>query len=135
MLTILSGLPHHAGIHRIARDMGRRYVTGRTPAAACASPAPASSVAPGGTFFAITAVSPGDIWAVGTTSNAHNDLARTLAAHGDGRHWSVVPSRDIWAVGTVFNTNGQDQTLAEHWDGHRPGQRPLRRRGHLSPGR
>jgi hypothetical protein len=103
----------------------------------CASPAPAGSVAPGGTFFAITAVSVADIWAVGSVSNAHTDVARTLAAHWDGRRWRVVPSpnapgranalsavaavsaTDIWAVGNTRNNRGGGRLLVEHWDGQR----------------
>src|SRR5579885_1110554 len=84
---------------------------------------------------AVAAVSPTDVWAAGTTRTSNGE-SRALVEQWDGRRWHIVPvplpagiasalsglaatsPRDVWAVGTVFNTAGQDQTLAEHWDGH-----------------
>lgn len=83
---------------------------------------------------AIAAVSPSDVWAAGTT-RLGNGETRALMEQWDGRRWHIVAvplpagidsslsglaalSRgDVWAVGTAFTASGQDQTLAEHWDG------------------
>jgi hypothetical protein len=84
---------------------------------------------PPGSFDAIAAVSPHDVWAVGVTAG------EPLAEHWNGRAWAVVPTpspgpqgsgagaqlygiaavsaRDIWAVG---GTN-DDRTWIVHWDG------------------
>jgi hypothetical protein len=82
----------------------------------------------------VSAVSPSDIWAVGTyfTSTA----VRTLVLHWNGTAWSHVASPnpgsydndltavdaisadDIWAVGDYNNGSaGPDQTLILHWNG------------------
>lgn len=45
-----------------------------------------------GNFNAISAVSPNDIWAVGSNTNVPVD---TLAAHWDGTGWTVVPSPNV----------------------------------------
>lgn len=78
---------------------------------------------------AIAAVSANDIWAVGSSSS------ETLTEHWDGSSWSVIPSpnvssslnylasvavvasNDVWAVGESDLTDGDAQTLTEHWDG------------------
>ena len=84
---------------------------------------------PPGSFDAVAAVSPHDVWAVGVTAG------EPLAEHWNGRAWTVVPTpspgpqgsgagadlygiaavsaRDVWAVG---GTNG-DKTWIVHWDG------------------
>jgi hypothetical protein len=45
-------------------------------------------------FRGITAISPNDMWAVGTFENEKTDVhqPRTLTAHWDGKSWSIVPS-------------------------------------------
>lgn len=80
---------------------------------------------------AVTALAPGDVWAVGdATGNV------VLTEHWNGSAWSAVPtpapsgmlpfltgvagasSRDVWAVGGAFNpSTGANQILIEHWDG------------------
>jgi plastocyanin len=80
----------------------------------------------------ISALSAGDIWAVG--SYGPSGSGRTLIVHWNGTAWSVVPSPnvgtsenrligaagvspgDVWAVG-FYGASGTEQTLIEHWDG------------------
>ncbi|MDQ1361059.1 MAG: hypothetical protein QOJ44_1436, partial [Acidimicrobiaceae bacterium] len=83
----------------------------------------------------VTCVTSSDCWAVGyaRTGSAY----QTLAEHRDGSAWSIiatqntspsqsnvlngvtcVTSSDCWAVGyAATGTDGDSQTLAEHWDG------------------
>jgi hypothetical protein len=87
----------------------------------------------------ITALSPTDVWAVGSVIEAYDDNgnvsdSRVAIEHWDGSQWQVVPSpdprpggqgistlsgvaaispTDIWAVGFPGSSN----TLTEHWDG------------------
>jgi hypothetical protein len=89
-------------------------------------------------FSSITALSPTDVWAVGSFLADYNDI-RPEIEHWDGSQWRIVPSpdprpggqgiselsgvaaispTDIWAVGTV-GAFGDTQTLTEHWDGTR----------------
>ena len=84
---------------------------------------------------AIMAISPKDVWAVGTFTSGTDPL-HTLIEHWDGTTWSVVASpnagssvnnllgvaaaspNDIWAVGRSFSlSRNKTQTLIEHWDG------------------
>jgi hypothetical protein len=76
----------------------------------------------------VAAISPNDVWAVGTRDN------RTLIMHWDGQALSVVPSPnvgsdpnilrgikaiasdDIWAVGS-YGPPGTGQALILHWNG------------------
>jgi alpha-tubulin suppressor-like RCC1 family protein len=61
------------------------------------------SPTPGGSFqFAsgITAISPGNVWAVGTD---RSDGAKTLSAHWNGTAWSIVPTPDISNAGKDQN--------------------------------
>lgn len=88
----------------------------------------------GNSFSAVSAVSTGDVWAVGTT---YDELgyAEALIEHWDGESWRVfdlpdmptsfltsVSARsadDVWAVGAV-KTNQNPYTLdplVEHWNG------------------
>jgi len=83
----------------------------------------------------IAAVAPNDVWAVGT-----NAVATTLAAHWNGRRWSlvstpslhdginplnsltgvtVVASDDVWASGYEGNVNNQNfmTPYMLHWNG------------------
>ena len=87
----------------------------------------------------ISALSPSDMWAVGsvTTVVGTTVQTRTLAEHWNGSSWSIVPSRNatssnlltgvaavagnnVSAVGytvTTDGTNQPDRTLIEHWNG------------------
>lgn len=84
----------------------------------------------GGTWlYAVSAVSPTDVWAVGYT--CYNCNSQTLVLHWDGTGWSEVPSpspgdasellgvsadstSDAWAVGVEYETGS---ALIEHWNG------------------
>src|SRR5205823_6918711 len=82
----------------------------------------------------VTAISPGDIWAVGYSYIHENGSDRqTLALHWDGNSWQIVPTpnvavtanelrgvaavstADVWAVGMSDDSN--PEALIEHWDG------------------
>jgi hypothetical protein len=88
----------------------------------------------------VTALSPTNVWAVGTVQTLFNHRPHTRAAieHWDGRSWSIVSSpnptpspgldslldgiaaisaNDIWAVGTLHTSQFGQATLTEHWDG------------------
>lgn len=85
-------------------------------------------------FFAVTAISPTDIWAVGTTRDSSGKFT-TLTEHFDGSDWDVVASpnpgatsdqlhsvtavssKSVWAVGFQTGTKGPDVPIIEHWDG------------------
>jgi hypothetical protein len=86
-------------------------------------------------LYAVVAISPSDVWAVGYWGNAASGFS-TLIEHWNGSTWTIVSSpnalgdnflsavsatgaNDIWAVGrsrnpSTFRTN----TLIEHWDGN-----------------
>ena len=105
-----------------------------------------------GSLTGIVAVSPTDIWAVGTDGNGFEarpepGLAgpgRPVVEHWNGKRWRVVPTPnlpagaglssvtalsrdDVWTVGQVGN-----RPLAEHWDGRRWKVFDMRREGTLS---
>jgi hypothetical protein len=88
----------------------------------------------------VTALSPTNVWAVGTVGVFFNHRTHRKAAieHWDGTSWSMVSSPDpanspgldsflngivavsansIWAVGSVNTSSGGQATLTEHWDG------------------
>jgi hypothetical protein len=88
----------------------------------------------------VTALSPTDVWAVGTVGAFCNHKTHRKAAieHWDGTSWSIVSSpdptkspcldsslrgiaaisaSDIWAVGFNAASFGGLDTLAEHWNG------------------
>src|SRR6266699_3403445 len=85
-------------------------------------------------LLAVAAVSPTDVWAVGSFAPQGFSPSQTLIEHWNGTTWSVVASpnvgtqlnglngvtavstSDIWAVGQFNNGTGQ-QTLIEHWNG------------------
>jgi hypothetical protein len=95
----------------------------------------------GGSFQAVTALAPNDVWAVGSGQSLQSPFAAgTFIEHWDGTKWSFVPSpsppasifagpaflsgvaavsaTDIWAVGASPDpSTGLDRTLTEHWDG------------------
>jgi hypothetical protein len=112
-------------------------------------PVPAP-VAPAGTSLAsavlssISAVSPTDIWAVGTTTATQTQTLAvvrfTLAEHWNGTAWSIVKTANTaeptalngvtaisatnaWAVGNGFNNvhdtgaTNANQAVIEHWNG------------------
>jgi photosystem II stability/assembly factor-like uncharacterized protein len=92
----------------------------------------------GGNLSSVTALSPTNVWAVGSQGLS---AERTLVIHYDGKSWTVVPSpnprdtadadnvlrgvaasvpNDIWAVGMYQNEQTQihqHRTLIEHWNG------------------
>jgi hypothetical protein len=101
---------------------------------AAASPTPLGSAQ-----FAngITAISPDNLWAVGTDET---DGSNTLSAHWNGTAWSIVPTPnithagnaqnmltgvssdsagDVWASGLADNVNGQNLRVPYvlHWTG------------------
>ena len=83
-------------------------------------------------LYGLTAISPADIWAVG--SGGVNPI-KALTAHWDGTTWTYMPnpalqtdyaflknvtalaSDDVWAVGYLTDRTGRDRNLLEHWDG------------------
>jgi hypothetical protein len=88
----------------------------------------------------VHAVSASDVTAVGSLHDAGQQRELTLVEHWNGKKWSVIPSpnqsevpgslnrlngvtavsaTDEYAVGFFGNTatNGQDETLVEHFDG------------------
>lgn len=92
-------------------------------------------------LYAVAALAPNNVWAVGTSIAALHDPTLTLIEHYDGTGWSVVPSpnvgpasanqsnrlfgitavsaTDIWAFGSYFaaDGSGNQMTLLLHWDG------------------
>ncbi len=91
-------------------------------------------------LYAVAALAPGDVWAVGSYENAANGFLepqKTLVEHWDGTHWKMIASpnaqaffntlsglvalasNDIWAVGSQGALSGLSKTLIEHWDGMR----------------
>jgi hypothetical protein len=87
-------------------------------------------------LFGVSAASPSDAWAVGS-SRAAGRPARTLALHWDGSAWQAVrtpnaeggdnflnavaadSSSDAWAAGFRRGPDGVARTLVMHWDGRR----------------
>jgi hypothetical protein len=100
----------------------------------------APSPSPLGSFqfgMAISALAPGDAWAVGDEAQE-----KTLAAHWNGQQWTIVPTpslhdgnsplnsltgvtavsaNDVWASAFEGNVNNANflKPYAEHWDGDR----------------
>jgi len=90
------------------------------------------------TFQAVSAITPNDIWAVGT-SDVYPERIETFTAHWDGSTWSTVPSpnvganddfltgvdaiasNDVWAVGGYLDCGAgcPFQNFTMHWDGTR----------------
>ena len=85
---------------------------------------------PGAELYGVTAISENNAWTVGRT-----DETEPLIEHWDGTAWSVSPTptlpsngwlfgvsangpRDVWAVGRQTSPgDGEELTLAEHWNG------------------
>lgn len=108
---------------------------------------PAGSTFAGATITGLSALSPNDIWAVGSFSALHGTVLDTftLTEHFDGRAWTIVRSpnvvpehplngsrqvlnavaavspTDVWAVGDTIDTASgsflADKTLVLHWNG------------------
>jgi hypothetical protein len=92
-----------------------------------------SPIPEGGAFLSgVAAVSPHDIWAVGSSHRA----GQALIEHWNGSQWSIVPSpvpsvgfiilhavttvsaKNVWAVGTNWQlNNGVLKPVIEHWNG------------------
>jgi hypothetical protein len=89
-------------------------------------------------LFAITAIAPNNIWAVGSAVNVvggAQTASQTLIEHWDGTSWKIattpssgytfnrlfsataLSATDIWAAGYVSNDNVHFKTLVYHWDG------------------
>jgi hypothetical protein len=104
-----------------------------TATAACTSWVQMASKNPGAAIdnlYGVTALSAGNVWAVGEYFVGVN--TRTLIEHWNGKAWKVVKSpnegtgsqlnsvyavspANIWAAGSYFGTSGR--TLIEHWNG------------------
>jgi hypothetical protein len=87
-------------------------------------------------LFAVSAVSPSDVWAVGDQEGPDGKF-ETLVEHWDGAVWTLSPSLnpgasgnhlygvtaigpdDVWAVGQQLGAGAPDQGLIEHWDGQK----------------
>ncbi|MFL5733291.1 MAG: S-layer homology domain-containing protein [Chloroflexia bacterium] len=97
--------------------------------------APSPNVGDSSQFWAVSALSPHDVWAVGSYLGAFF-VRHTLVEHWDGAHWAIVPSPDgdlysnnlygvsalaaddVWAVG--YTSAGlRSHALAIHWNGTR----------------
>jgi hypothetical protein len=91
-----------------------------------------------GVLWAVAAVSPNDVWAVGgisSTSIFDSLPTNTQILHWNGTAWSAVPSpnpgsksnqlssvvalsaTDVWAVGSFSGADGVERPLIERWDG------------------
>lgn len=97
------------------------------------SPDPSSTL---NFLLGITVVSARNVWAVGGFQNA-SGITGTLIEHWNGQTWSVVSSQspgsasntlfgvaavsanNVWAAGDFLNPSGPEQTLIEHWNGHK----------------
>lgn len=79
-------------------------------------------------LLAVTAVSTGDVWAIGFTGT------KALIEHWNGSSWQVfsspstgqsnvlegvqaLSSFNVWAVGVTNSSNGSSKTLIERWNG------------------
>ncbi|HYO49240.1 MAG TPA: S-layer homology domain-containing protein, partial [Chloroflexia bacterium] len=85
-------------------------------------------------LYAIEAIAPNDVWAVGQWRNGFVDPFQTLFMHWDGTAWSQVTGAnpgsasnqlydvsgssadDVWASGLMYD-GSQTSPLVEHWDG------------------
>jgi hypothetical protein len=100
------------------------------------SPSPSVGGNYGGSFNAVVALSPTNVWAVGEINTSNNGNTQALIEHWNGAKWAVVATpnkttiedsltgisavnaNDIW-IGGVYSTTspGFNKTLAEHWNG------------------
>lgn len=86
-------------------------------------------------LYDISAVSPDDIWAVGSYRSSLSAPEQMLTMHWDGSDWTIIPSPnpgssynilrgvtavstdDVWAVGYYDAGSNPDQTMILHWNG------------------
>jgi hypothetical protein len=79
-----------------------------------------------GVLNSVVALAPNDVWAVGTV----NYPGPGVIEHWDGHQWSymrtteanlrsvaAISSKDVWAVGQQYARNGDEDTIALHFDG------------------
>jgi hypothetical protein len=85
----------------------------------------------------VSALSPSNVWAVGSYSPHSKAVYRTFIEHWDGSGWKqthtgrpsesyddytagidAISASRAWAAGTYANSNGQ-MTMTQNWDGHR----------------
>jgi hypothetical protein len=132
---------------RLARALGVLLVMAGTvtgagsaaaSAASCQSWTGAQPLSPGSTenrLVGVAALSPCNVWAVGSYSGSSATL--NLIEHWDGANWTMVASpspgtrinflsavravspADIWAVGFYVDQFGADRTLTLHWNGRK----------------
>jgi hypothetical protein len=94
-----------------------------------------ASARPDGTLFGLTAVPPGDIWAVGYQAGTSTGSTVLLVEHWNGARWSVIPAPadhqasalyaisvgrgGAWVAGDQTRPGSTDTAsrLIEHWDG------------------
>lgn len=85
------------------------------------------------TLSSVSALSPSNVWAVGTFSNPRSTLFQGLIEHWNGSSWrrvaspevgwanlngvAATPSGNLWAVGYCSPTSSTKRTLIERWDG------------------
>jgi hypothetical protein len=91
-------------------------------------------------LFAVTAIAPNDVWAVGKQINTKKQTSVPIAEHWDGHKWSLakvpdpstnhdtaesneflavaaVSSKSVWAGGVYDAQDGFSSAFVEHWDG------------------
>jgi hypothetical protein len=90
----------------------------------------------GDVLWSVTAVSAGDVWAVGTSCVWDGvGTCKPLVLHLSGGVWRVVPTtgdggthlvdvvarsaNDVWVVGYGISPSGYESNHVEHWDGRR----------------
>src|SRR5439155_26121336 len=106
-----------------------------TDAASECRPAWRETTTPPGSnsFYAVAALAPADVWAVGSRYDGVDD--RPLAEHFDGGQWVTVTvpapgtgaaylrgvggssGTDVWAAGYQTTNSGKVKTFIEHSDG------------------
>ncbi|HZD80367.1 MAG TPA: hypothetical protein VE646_10055 [Actinomycetota bacterium] len=138
-VTALIGFGINALVIRGDEAAGRRASSTGPPSASptCTSTwEPVDTVDPdrsGSQLVAVTALSPSDVWAVGSTGDPQ-EPSNTLVEHWDGNRWRRVDTpnggtmgnalvavdgtgrKDAWAVGSASDGAGY-QPLILHWDG------------------
>jgi hypothetical protein len=85
-------------------------------------------------LMGVSALDQSNVWAVGLRVDA-SGAARSTIEHFDGTRWASMPhpqpgptydafqavsadsADDAWAVGSLETHNGDERTLAEHWNG------------------
>jgi hypothetical protein len=99
-------------------------------------------------LFAVTAIAPDDVWALGNRLNTKKQTSVPIAEHWDGHKWSFTPvpdpginhdtsennefkavaavsSKSVWAGGSYDSQDGSAAAFAEHWDGSKWNLEPL----------